>query len=681
MMQHQRAGQGASVPISLTPNARRPDNGGRSGKAIQVRTNFFAINKLEVDTIWHYDVSFTPTIPAEKARRLWKLIEDFPELAKHKVVFDGRCNAYASQELTVERLTRKVELPEDGVSAPAPAPARASSSSAPARAASSSSAPASGAGARKKNEITVKINRVARIDLEELHRFLRRQGPVTPGCFTAIQGVLSDHLVLSIKLCLASHLLTLSAISLNLALNVVMSHKLFSEMVNVGRSAYTPNNASDLGGGIEKWDGVFQSVRPGQNGLYANIDIASTAFIKGGNAASLMAEVQNVRNIADLRNLHRRQFVDLQRHFKGCSFTVNHRGGAHKRKYKVSQVSMMPADKVFFEQETNGGAKKKVSIPEYYTAAYKLKLQYPFLPCLGVKGRDGPLYFPAEICNIVPGRRYQKKLNEEQTAAMIRTTCIKPDQRAVKIKNLLPLLDFDRNRYLKGFQMEISKEMTTVPARVLAPPDVMYRGGVSVRPSYGSWQLNPSRKMVQGSTLSSWGVLIYEREDRLRRDAVQHFIRELNATLVENGMDVRQRAPPVMYAAAGSLEKNVESMIARIQEQFKAPPQLILVVMPSKCQTYSAIKTYCETVHRIGVMTQCALSRNVLRANKQYCGNIGLKINAKLGGMNNNLKGTAIPFLSQKPTMIIGADVTHPAPGETKPSIVAVVASMDEHAF
>jgi hypothetical protein len=31
--------------------------------------------------------------------------------------------------------------------------------------------------------------------------------------------------------------------------------------------------------------------------------------------------------------------------------------------------------------------------------------------------------------------------------------------------------------------------------------------------------------------------------------------------------------------------------------------------------------------------------------------------------------------------MIIGADVTHPAPGEIRPSVVAVVASMDEFAF
>jgi len=41
----------------------------------------------------------------------------------------------------------------------------------------------------------------------------------------------------------------------------------------------------------------------------------------------------------------------------------------------------------------------------------------------------------------------------------------------------------------------------------------------------------------------------------------------------------------------------------------------------------------------------------------------------------------SIPFLTDKPTMILGADVTHPAPGENRPSVVAVVGSMDAQAF
>lgn len=120
------------------------------------------------------------------------------------------------------------------------------------------------------------------------------------------------------------------------ALNVVMTHKLFSEQVSVGRSAYTPNNAQDLGGGVEKWDGIFQSIRPGQTQLFANIDVASAAFIKGGNAASLMAEIKRVRHLDELRRpnaITSRDFQTFHKHFKTCSFTVTHRGGNFKKRY------------------------------------------------------------------------------------------------------------------------------------------------------------------------------------------------------------------------------------------------------------------------------------------------------------------------------------------------------------
>jgi len=53
-----------------------------------------------------------------------------------------------------------------------------------------------------------------------------------------------------------------------------------------------------------------------------------------------------------------------------------------------------------------------------------------------------------------------------------------------------------------------------------------------------------------------------------------------------------------------------------------------------------------------------------------------LKINVKVGGRNTVLVDAlsrCIPLVSDKPTIIFGADVTHPYPGEdSSPSIAAV---------
>ncbi|KAG1092763.1 hypothetical protein G6F42_019121 [Rhizopus arrhizus] len=53
----------------------------------------------------------------------------------------------------------------------------------------------------------------------------------------------------------------------------------------------------------------------------------------------------------------------------------------------------------------------------------------------------------------------------------------------------------------------------------------------------------------------------------------------------------------------------------------------------------------------------------------------------KLGGMNLFLAPPHIPFIAQRPTIGLGADVTHPAPGDmNRPSIAALAASMDARA-
>jgi len=122
---------------------------------------------------------------------------------------------------------------------------------------------------------------------------------------------------------------------------------------------------------------------------------------------------RNARGPADLNRLNLTDFKRFHKHFKGLPFTVSHRGPDFKRRVKkVSEVSMKIAQDITFDQELNDGSKKAVSIPEYYDAAYSLKLRYPFLPCIGVKAKDGKMiYYPAEICEIVPGRRYRKKIS------------------------------------------------------------------------------------------------------------------------------------------------------------------------------------------------------------------------------------------------------------------------------
>ena len=90
---------------------------------------------------------------------------------------------------------------------------------------------------------------------------------------------------------------------------------------------------------------------------------------------------------------------------------------------------------------------------------------------------------------------------------------------------------------------------------------------------------------------------------------------------------------------------------------------------------------------KFGLVTQCFLKDNVFKPptkelNKQTIGNICLKINAKLGGINHVLSTKSKPAVLKRPVMVMGADVSHPAPESrgSKPSIAAIVGSMEPKA-
>jgi eukaryotic translation initiation factor 2C len=100
--------------------------------------------------------------------------------------------------------------------------------------------------------------------------------------------------------------------------------------------------------------------------------------------------------------------------------------------------------------------------------------------------------------------------------------------------------------------------------------------------------------------------------------------------------------------------------------------QLIVVVLPGKTPVYAEVKRVGDTL--IGLATQCVQAKNVNKTTPQTLSNLCLKINVKLGGVNNILVPSARPIsVFREPVIFIGADVTHPPAGDrSKPSIAAV---------
>lgn len=92
--------------------------------------------------------------------------------------------------------------------------------------------------------------------------------------------------------------------------------------------------------------------------------------------------------------------------------------------------------------------------------------------------------------------------------------------------------------------------------------------------------------------------------------------------------------------------------------------RILFCVIPDSGPIYAKIKQLAET--KVGVLTQCIKGSTVFRkrSDGSTISNILLKVNAKLNGTNHTLDN--FPILSSSRCMLVGADVTHPSPEQTK---------------
>lgn len=124
----------------------------------------------------------------------------------------------------------------------------------------------------------------------------------------------------------------------------------------------------------------------------------------------------------------------------------------------------------------------------------------------------------------------------------------------------------------------------------------------------------------------------------------------------------------------------------QLDRMAKQNVDIVVCVIPSRSTNYAKIKKQAELVS--AVLTQCIKSDTISRrgTDRMTLLNILLKINAKLNGTNHRLSAPTSPILNnfdREPVMFIGADVTHPAPGNPANgySVAAAVASHDRNAF
>lgn len=461
------------------------------------------------------------------------------------------------------------------------------------------------------------------------------------------------------------------------ALDVVMRHLPSMTYTPVGRSFFSSPDGyfHPLGGGREVWFGFHQSVRPSQWKMMLNIDVSATAFYKAQSVIEFMCEVLELRDPSEQRKpLTDSQRVKFTKEIKGLKIEITH-CGSMRRKYRVCNVTRRPAQLQSFPLQLENGQTVECTVAKYFLDKYKMKLRHPHFPCLQVGQEHKHTYLPLEVCNIVAGQRCIKKLTDMQTSTMIKATARSAPDREREINSLVRKADFNTDPYVQEFGLSISNTMMEVRGRILPPPKLQYGGRTKQQaiPNQGVWDMR-GKQFHTGVEIRIWAIACFAPQRTCREDGLRNFTQQLQKISNDAGMPIIGQPCFCKYATGPD---QVEPMFRYLKSTFQGL-QLVVVVLPGKTPVYAEVKRVGDTV--LGMATQCVQAKNVNKTSPQTLSNLCLKINVKLGGINSILVPSIRPKVFNEPVIFLGADVTHPPAGDNKkPSIAAVVGSMDAH--
>ncbi|XP_057959828.1 protein argonaute 10-like isoform X1 [Malania oleifera] len=602
--------------------AQRPGYGQVGTRCVVKANHFFA--QLPDKDLNHYDVTITPEVTSRTVNRaiMAELVRLYrgSDLGMRLPAYDGRKSLYTAGELPFVRKEFKIKLvdEEDGINGP-----------------------------KREREYKVAIKFVARANLHHLGQFLAGKRADAP------QETLQ-------------------------VLDIVLRELSTRRYCPVGRSFFSPDirMPQRLGDGVESWCGFYQSIRPTQMGLSLNIDMSSAAFIEPLPVIEFVAQLLGKDVLS--RPLSDSDRIKIKKALRGVKVEVTHRGNV-RRKYRVSGLTSQPTRELVFPVDDNCTMK---SVVEYFQEMYGFTIQQSHLPCLQVGNQKKANYLPMEACKIVEGQRYTKRLNEKQITALLKVTCQRPRDRENEILQTVQHNDYGHDPYAKEFGMKISEKLASVEARILPAPWLKYHETGKEKdclPQVGQWNMM-NKKMINGMTVSRWACINFSRS--VQESVARGFCSELAQMCQVSGMEFNpEPVIPIYTARPEQVEKALKHIYHSSMNKLKGRElELLLAILPdNNGSLYGDIKRICET--DLGLISQCCLTKHVFKISKQYLANVSLKINVKMGGRNTVLLDAIscrIPLVSDIPTIIFGADVTHPENGEdSSPSIAAVVASQD----
>ncbi|GBC02151.1 hypothetical protein RclHR1_04480015 [Rhizophagus clarus] len=468
-------------------------------------------------------------------------------------------------------------------------------------------------------------------------------------------------------------------------LNALIHQRAAEKYIKSGKSSIYKGSKAKITGGIELWSGWFSTIRPGQESLFVNVNPTFTTFYQPLKLDEFLLQYLHPKYQKLPDEFNEYQLKDINEILKGLLVRPQHLESVQtERRIK----KLLPATKVVhFEYKPEADSDETFPLEKYFNDKYQRRETKLFVEIMSEEGTH--IAWPIEFCQITEGQRYKnKKLTGKQRSEIIAAAKMKPyTHEKETIKGAHEILQLQKNP--TGVGMEVASNLAEIDAHVLESTTVEFAENVKIPANNGKWNLKNVKFVKSGEMLAFWQVVVFEEKGkRISEKDVYNFIEKLITQCKTQGMNVTKDIPLIQYVQyrKDDLEEIVKSAYKDAKKSLNRPPQMMLFIIPGD-KTFNNNNKLYETIKRvmdteIGCLSQCiSVNSNTKRNfnNLQYCANISMKMNLKLGGVNSILPEKKLRLPSGEDVLLLGADVTHPKDKSGR-SICSVVGSLDNRA-
>ncbi|KAL1647969.1 hypothetical protein SLS58_002293 [Diplodia intermedia] len=465
----------------------------------------------------------------------------------------------------------------------------------------------------------------------------------------------------------------MKARALNGIVSNFMTLSTSTPITQVGANRFFLTDAFEELGPFITLRGYFSSIRPGNDRILLNVNTTTSAFFKPILLSQFFqAMLKHGMKEWMIKGMLRKQVVRIT---YGRSVDLDREEARKKRIMGFGDTPQRQTFQIGKENKTVFDYFKGGSQPgkEQWIPAEFLEIDFPqlykaILPSVFTNDMmKFALRGPAANANLI--------VNEGLVHLGIKDSTTTSDQSISKKLNL------------EGIGFDIDDKLIDIDARILDSPKVQYSATEAidkkdprlVTPRSAAWNLVDPRKRKQpfaaSSTLPRVGILTLRSSQANPRQLAE----ALSKVLIEHGVKVMSKSPWSMTISPspdkdGSYVASMKDAIAKVEKEMMNNGITMVLLPQQDLDLYAALKTVCDAK---GLPTICSAVNPNRLLNEQTLSNIALKFSLKTGGRPHQISGGLSHVTSD--TMIMGADVTHPAADARAhcPSVAAAVGSFD----